>query len=77
VDESGGSLTVERRFATVLQEPLRRMLRYPGSAVSWENQLLPGSTAFVVELPRSVSQLLDARAVAAVSELMSTHNGAG
>ncbi len=28
-----------------------RLERYPGSAVSWSNSVLPGTTAFVVELP--------------------------
>jgi hypothetical protein len=31
--------------------PLRRLLRYPGSVVGWENHLLYQGTAFVVELP--------------------------
>ena len=37
VDESGGSVLVERRFATILGLPLERMQRYNGSVVSWEN----------------------------------------
>ena len=51
VDESGGSLRVERRFSKLSGLPLRRLTRYPGSAVGWENHRLPHSTAFVVELP--------------------------
>jgi murein peptide amidase A len=51
VDESGGALTKERRFAALAHLPLRRLTRFPGSAASWENQRLPESTAFVVELP--------------------------
>jgi murein peptide amidase A len=51
VDESGGNLTVERRFAAVVGLPLRRLAREPGSVVGWENHTLPGTTAFVVELP--------------------------
>jgi protein MpaA len=51
VDESGGSLPVERRFSHLSGLPLTRLTRYPGSAVGWENHALPGSTAFVVELP--------------------------
>jgi protein MpaA len=31
--------------------PVERLTRYPGSAASWENSVLPGTTAFVVELP--------------------------
>ncbi len=51
VDESGGHVAVERRFSQLVGLPLRRMPRYPGSAVGWENHRLPGTTAFVVELP--------------------------
>jgi protein MpaA len=51
VDESGGDLRVERRFASLVGLPLRRLTRYPGSVTSWENQNVPGGTSFVVELP--------------------------
>jgi murein peptide amidase A len=51
VDESGGSLAVERRFASLSGLPLRRLPRYPGSAASWQDHRLPATTAFVVELP--------------------------
>ena len=51
VDESGGSLAVERRYARATGLPLRRLPRYHGSASSWQNTRLPGTTAFVVELP--------------------------
>lgn len=51
VDESGGSLSVERRFARLARLPLRRLARYPGSAASWQNHRVRNSTAFVVELP--------------------------
>jgi len=51
VDESGGDIAVERRFAALVGLPLRRLPREPGSAVGWENHRLPGTTAFVVELP--------------------------
>jgi protein MpaA len=71
VDESGGSLRVERRFSRLTGLPLRRLPRYPGSAVGWENHTLPGSTAFVVELPRGRLARRDAtrlaRAVAALA----------
>jgi len=42
---------VERRFASLVGLPLRRLTRYPGSATGWENHTLPGTTSFVVELP--------------------------
>jgi protein MpaA len=51
VDLSGGSLRIERKFAELVGLPVRMLERYPGSAVSWENSELPGTTAFVVELP--------------------------
>jgi murein peptide amidase A len=51
VDESGGSVAIERRFARVAHLPLRRLTRYPGSAASWQDGRLPHTTAFVVELP--------------------------
>lgn len=50
VDESGGSVALERKYGTEVGLPLRRLSRYPGSVVSWENGVLRGSTAFVVEL---------------------------
>lgn len=51
VDLSGGDVSVERRFARLAGVPVRELTRYPGSAASWSNAQLPGSTAFVVELP--------------------------
>jgi murein peptide amidase A len=54
VDESGGSIAVERRFAGLAGLPLRRLTRYPGSAAGWQNHRLRSSTAFVVELPPGI-----------------------
>jgi protein MpaA len=51
VDESGGQIAVERRFARLVGLPLRRLTREPGSVVGWTNHILPGSTSFAVELP--------------------------
>jgi murein peptide amidase A len=51
VDESGGSIPVERRFATAVGFRLARLPREPGSVVGWENHILRDSSAFVVELP--------------------------
>jgi protein MpaA len=71
VDESGGSISLEQRFARLVHLPLRRLPRYPGSVTSWENHTLPGTSAFVVEL--SVGRLaagaprMFARAVASVA----------
>jgi protein MpaA len=63
VDDSGGRPAVERRFSRLSGLPLRRLARYHGSATSWQNHTVPGSAAFVVELPpgrlsaRSVARL--------------------
>jgi N-acetylmuramoyl-L-alanine amidase len=51
VDRSGGDVAVERRFARLARLPLRRIPPYPGTATRWQNHRLPGTTAFVVELP--------------------------
>jgi len=51
VDESGGDIGGGRRFARLAGLPLRRLVRYPGSAVGWQDHRLAGTTAFVVELP--------------------------
>jgi protein MpaA len=51
VDDSGGSRSLEHRFARLAGLPLRRLTRYPGSAASWQDARFAGTTAFVVELP--------------------------
>jgi protein MpaA len=51
VDESGGSIAVERRFAQGVGLPLLRLQRFSGSVTTWQNHVFPGTTAFVVELP--------------------------
>jgi len=51
VDESGGDVAIERRFARLAGMQSRRLPRYPGSAIGWENRRFPGTTSFVVELP--------------------------
>jgi murein peptide amidase A len=53
VDESGGNVNIERRFAGLVGLPLVRLPHFPGSVTSWENHVLPGATAFVVELHAS------------------------
>ncbi len=52
VDESGGDPALERGFAVHAGQRFARLTRYPGSAASWQDAVLPGSTAFVDELPR-------------------------
>ena len=51
VDESGGSVAIERRFADLVGLRLARLQREPGSVVGWENHTFRSGTAFVVELP--------------------------
>jgi protein MpaA len=69
VDLSGGSLGVERRFASLAGLPLRRIVTYPGTATRWQNAHWPGTTAFVVELPHQVSPALRVRVLTALSDL--------
>jgi protein MpaA len=74
VDESGGSLSIERRFARLGGMRLARLAREPGSAVGWTNHVEPTGTAFVVELPpgplASAAAVRLARAVLDVSGTM-------
>jgi protein MpaA len=51
VVRTGGDVSLERRYARRVGLPLRRLPNYPGTAPRWQNSRLPGSTAFVVELP--------------------------
>ena len=70
VDESGGDTAIERRYARLVGLPARRLGRYPGGAVDWENHVLPHGTAFVVELPAgNLSPTAVARHERAVLEL--------
>ena len=77
VDESGGNIAIERRFAALVGLPLRRLPREPGSAVGWENHRFPGTTAFVVELPAGslppAAAARYARAVLAVASAQKAH----
>jgi N-acetylmuramoyl-L-alanine amidase len=71
VTGQGGDLRIERRYAQLTGLPRRRLPSYRGTAISWENQRLPGTTAFVVELPAGplsrAGARRHARAVLAVS----------
>jgi protein MpaA len=76
VDESGGGVVVERRFARLTGLPLRRLTRYRGSAVGWQNRRLPHTTAFVTELPAgSLSKRAASRYARAVLKLIGDPNG--
>jgi murein peptide amidase A len=48
---SGGKRRVEKVFARVSGLPYRPMPQLDGSAVSWQNNTLRGTTAFAAELP--------------------------
>jgi murein peptide amidase A len=51
IDESGGNVSIERRFSSLVGLPLVRLPREPRSVVGWENHVFPGTPSFVVELP--------------------------
>jgi protein MpaA len=51
VDESGAARVPARRFASAVGFSVARLPREPGGAVGWENHVLRGAKAFVVELP--------------------------
>jgi hypothetical protein len=48
---SDGDAALERLYSARSGLPRRRLPRYPGTAVSWQNRTFEGDTAFVVELP--------------------------
>jgi protein MpaA len=51
VDDSSGSVVLERRFARAAGLRLARLTQEQGSAVTWESHCFPHGSAFVVELP--------------------------
>jgi protein MpaA len=64
---SGGNRRVEKVFARVSGLPYHPMPQLAGSAISWQNNTLPGTTAFAAELPTGQpSQAKIARYVRAV-----------
>lgn len=70
VDRPPGNPFVALRYSQLSGLPLVRLPgRYPGSASRWQNHTLPRSTAFVAELPHTVSGALSRRAGAAVLSL--------
>lgn len=48
---SGGDRRIEKVFARVSGLPYRPLPALAGSAISWQNAALPGTTAFAAELP--------------------------
>jgi protein MpaA len=67
---SGGDRSIERRFARLSGLPYHALPPLAGSAISWQNHALPGTTAFAAELPAaelsSSSAARYARAVIAI-----------
>jgi protein MpaA len=51
VDESGGDVSIERRYAQLVGLRAERLAPLPGTVTRWENARVRRSTAFVVELP--------------------------
>jgi N-acetylmuramoyl-L-alanine amidase len=51
VVKSTGDAKLERLYSRRSGLPRKRLPRYHGTAVSWQNTTFPGDTAFVVELP--------------------------
>jgi N-acetylmuramoyl-L-alanine amidase len=51
VVKSGGDPKLERLYSARSGLSRKRLPRYHGTAVSWQNHSFPGDTAFVVELP--------------------------
>jgi len=49
-DSQGGPRWAERQLARALELPLERLPDYPGSAIGWDNRIVPAS-AFDLELP--------------------------
>jgi protein MpaA len=48
---TSGNLGLQRRFARLAGLRAGQLPSYPGTATGWSNATLPGTTAFVVELP--------------------------
>ena len=70
VDRPSGNPFAARRYAQLSGLPLVRLRGpYPGSASRWQSHRLPGTTAFVVELPAKVGTALVQRGAAAVRAL--------
>jgi protein MpaA len=65
VREQGVDPAVERAYARRVNLPLGTLPRYHGTAVGWENHVVPGGSAFVVELPAGPARPAEARRHAA------------
>lgn len=72
VDDSQGPYWAERLLARRLALPLRRLPDYPGSAIGWDDQIVP-ATAFDLELPAQLSRAESRRAASAIRSLARTY----
>jgi protein MpaA len=68
VDDSQGPGWAEQQLARALKLPLARLRDYPGSAIGYDDHLVPGS-AFDVELPGNLSTIETRRVAAAIRSL--------
>ena len=71
IDDSQGPLWAERMLSRTTGLPLARLPDYPGSAIGWEDQLIPAS-AFDVELPGQLSVPTARHYAAAIRMLVRT-----
>ena len=60
VRATGRSVGIARRYARLAGMRFRQLPRPPGSATEWQHRALPGTRAFVVELPPGALGLRDA-----------------
>jgi N-acetylmuramoyl-L-alanine amidase len=51
VTHTGGDQRLERLYSARTGLPHKRLPRYPGTVISWQNHRFHGTSAFVVELP--------------------------
>ena len=78
VDDSTGSLSIERRFANVAGLRLASLTQTPGSVVTWESHCFPHGSPFVVELPaRALTRAAVSRLARAVWVTAATAPEAG
>ena len=71
---TSGNLGLQRRFAHLAGLRAGWLPSYPGTATGWSNATLPGTTAFVVELPAG---LLSPRATARFARAVRAVSGSG
>jgi protein MpaA len=68
IDDSQGPLWAERMLSRTTGLPLARLSDFPGSAIGWEDHLIPAS-AFDLELPGQLSEPATCHYAAAIRTL--------